>query len=321
MKRKPKGYWKDFENIKRELEEVIKKLGRFPLGRELEKMGKKSLLYWIGRCHGGLCEVCKKMGWKTKKELREEYWRDFENVKKELEEMIKKLGRFPMYKEIERTRYTILYWVEKYHGGLARVREKMGYETSKRKPPRYWKDINNVKKELEEVIEKLGRIPTYKELVKMGKSSLCSQVSRYHGKLHKIYEEMGYEAKKTFSEYWKNFENVKKELEEVIEKLGRFPLRKELIEMKKNTLVYWIVKYHGGLTEVRKKMGYKLKRKPSEYWRDFENIKRELEEVIKKLGKFPSRKELVEMRKSSVSYWSVKYHGGLAEVRKKMGYE
>jgi uncharacterized coiled-coil DUF342 family protein len=132
----------------------------------------------------------------------------------------------------------------------------MGYKLNE-KPKGYWKDIENVKKELKEVIEKLGRVPTYRELVKMGKSSLCSQVSRHHGKL----------------------------------------------------------------TEICKKMGYEVKRKPSEYWRDFENIKKELEEVIKKLGKFPSRKELIKMGKSSLSYWSVKYHGGLAEVRKKMGYE
>jgi exonuclease VII small subunit len=323
MKRifRPKEYWRDFENIKKEVEEVVKKLGRFPLRKELLEMKKSTLVYWIVKYHGGLMRVGEKMGYNLKRKSRE-YWGNFENVRKELEEVIKKLGRFPLQRElIEMRRRNLLYWIVKYYGGLREVCKKMGCKSKRELSEEYWKNFENVKKELEEIIKELGRFPKYKELERTGKGSIVYWIKKYHGGVTKVCERMGYKLNEKPKGYWKDINNVKKELEEVIEKLGRIPTYRELIKMGKSSLCSQVSRYHGKLYEIYKKMGYEVRKKPGEYWRNFENIKKAFEEIIKKLGKFPSRRELVEMRKSNLSYWSVKYHGGLAEVRKKMGYQ
>ncbi|MDC3070070.1 hypothetical protein OA089_01200 [bacterium] len=41
--KKPANYWYNFSNIKKELNPLIKKLGRFPSSRELKKVGLESL--------------------------------------------------------------------------------------------------------------------------------------------------------------------------------------------------------------------------------------------------------------------------------------
>ena len=60
-----------------------------------------------------------------------------------------------------------------------------------RKPKGYWHLIENVLKELEPLLNELGRIPTQQEIIVRGLNSLNTNVSKYHsGK--KISEITGY---------------------------------------------------------------------------------------------------------------------------------
>jgi hypothetical protein len=56
--------------------------------------------------------------------------------------------------------------------------------------------------------------------------------------------------------YWKDWQNVRKELDEVIELVGHFPSSGELTRMKKGSLRYAIHTYHGGIETVKTKMGH-----------------------------------------------------------------
>ena len=49
-----------------------------------------------------------------------------------------------------------------------------------RKPKGYWHLIENVLKELEPLLNELGRIPTQQEMIDRGLSSLNTYVSKYH---------------------------------------------------------------------------------------------------------------------------------------------
>ena len=59
------------------------------------------------------------------------------------------------------------------------------------------------------------------------------------------------------SGYWKNIENVKRELKPLIDKLGRFPSNNEMIKEIGNSLPRYIMKYHGGILHLSQEMGLK----------------------------------------------------------------
>jgi hypothetical protein len=78
----------------------------------------------------------------------------------------------------------------RYHGGINSLRERLGYELST-KPKGYWDDIENIKREVGEVIEKLGHFPTGTELRKLKRTDISNAISRYVG-FPKIKSIMGY---------------------------------------------------------------------------------------------------------------------------------
>ena len=63
-----------------------------------------------------------------------------------------------------------------------------------------------------------------------------------------------------------------------------------------------------------------LRERPKKYWKDRKNLDRELKNVIRKLGHFPSVDELRESGLSSVAMAASKYHGGLTSIKQELGY-
>ncbi|HLC55649.1 MAG TPA: hypothetical protein VJJ23_00235 [Candidatus Nanoarchaeia archaeon] len=189
--RRPYRYWKKFENIEKELNNLAKKLGHFPSSKELYKLGYAGLIHAIYRDQQNLYDIKKSMGYENKKRS-EDYWKDEKNIKKELEELIEKLGHFPFSKDFVKNGYRLYRNILNYHGGIDKVREKMGYETLNKKPSGYWKDINNVINELKEITMKLGHFPTKIELLEIGESSLDVSISKYHGGFDNVKLSMGY---------------------------------------------------------------------------------------------------------------------------------
>ena len=60
-------------------------------------------------------------------------------------------------------------------------------------------------------------------------------------------------------------------------------------------------------------------RKPSGYWKNIENVKRELKPLIDKLGRFPSNNEMIKEIGSSLPKYIMKYHGGILHLSQEMG--
>ena len=61
-----------------------------------------------------------------------------------------------------------------------------------------------------------------------------------------------------------------------------------------------------------------INRKSPNYWKDWDNVEAELKKVIDELGHFPSYNELRKF--DSMTSPIDKYHGGLENVKNKMGY-
>jgi len=248
---KPHGYWKDEKNIKKELEEIIEEFGgRFPSNKEIKRRNS-TLLVAINRELGGIRKVRSEYGAKNKRRV-DNYWKDIENVKKELQPIIDELGRFPTNNEIKQRNTSLSAPIQKYHGGLAHLRQQLGYKVSWKKP-NYWREIAHVKREIQEIIDELGRFPSYNE-VEERSCSLVSAIRKYHGGFNKVKALYGQPAEKKPKGYWEDEDNLRSEVEQLIQELGHFPSRKEI--QRKKGLLEAVNRYHGGITKFKVAFGY-----------------------------------------------------------------
>jgi hypothetical protein len=317
---KQMGYWEDWKNVKRELKIVIDEVGYFPISKELRKLKKGSLASAI-IAHGGFPAVRKKMGHELKR-VPNGYLRDWNNFEKEMNKVIKgNGGNFPTDGELRRLRKSGLNTAINFYGGVNFIRKRMGYNEL-RKSKGYWKNLENVKRELKSVIKEIGHFPSHKELEDMKKGSLGMAIRKYHGKINAVREKMGYKEGQKHKGYWDNPDNFYRELKEVIYKNnGNFPTKTYLEESGRSDLSN-VFKNYGGVFAVRKRMGYESKRRPYLYLQNWDNFEKEMNEVIKSNGgNFPSQGELNKLKKSSLSHAIHKYHGGFYSVRERMGYE
>ncbi|MBT4445956.1 hypothetical protein HOA92_05860 [archaeon] len=120
-----------------------------------------------------------------------------------------------------------------------------------RKPKRYWEKRENVTNRLSEIIEKIGKVPTTTELIKID-SGLVSGIGKYHGGYPNLCETLGYDypSDRLPNGYW-----TKEKTLEVARSLynehGRIPEIKKLQEIELSSFPGAASRYFGGLRKLR----------------------------------------------------------------------
>lgn len=317
--RKPDGYWKQWDNVEYELNKVINCLGHFPTQRELCDLDHQSLVYAISN-FGGLNNIRKKLGYEEKAEKPTGYWRKWEHVKTALSELEKKIGHFPTDSELKELNGTLGGALRLYHGGIRKVREKLGKKNPRIQYGHYkkWKNVND---EIEKIVEDTGEFPTQDYLCKNGFGPLNSGIIKYHKGLTEVRKKMGYSLSTREDGYWRDFDNVKKEIQEAIEKCGHFPTLEELEKLGKGSLPQLIKDYHDlTMNDLREITGHTIVKRSAGYWNKNENIDKELKKVIKdhELTEFPTYSQLINLGYNAVAA-AVSIHGGYNEARKRFG--
>ncbi len=296
------------------------------------------------------------------------YWQRYENVENVLKKiieiefvnkkgkLIKKAGEFPTEIQLrEMKQRGILNAMQRYHDGLSEVRKKMRYE-SNRHPPGHWTKWENVENAMKKIIEieyrnKKGKLikkadvfPTQKQLHKINETVLSGAIQKHHGGLLEVKKKLGYKLINHHPRYWKKWENVENTMKKIIEteyrdkkgelikKAGGFPTQSQLRTIKQGSVLSGMQRDYGGLSEVRKKMGYENIQHPSGYWKKWENFEIKLNiiinneykndkgEMIKKAGDFPTTSNLREINQGIIIAVAQKYYGGLNNVRQIMDY-
>ena len=127
------------------------------------------------------------------------------------------------------------------------------------------------------------------------------------------------------SGYWREWEHVQLELDQIIENLKHFPSQSELDSMEKGSLRTAIVSYYGGFQKVRRLFGYalprrksKLKRTARGYWKDWGNIEKVLAEMTHSLGHFPTTLDMRRLGSPGLPNALYDYHGGLNSVKERL---
>lgn len=219
-----------------------------PTRVELLNAGRQDICSAIRR-HGGWKVLSHALDWKatsiakprslyltftTKKPVGERmrpyaYWRDFENVKQELQD----------YLQLRRN----------YIEGNAKDGEHLSDSNARGKSKK--------EKRMGEQAWKLELFPTAKELRDNGRAGLARAI-HLHGGVERVASKLGMRAKYRTKTYWQNFDNVKSELERIIQKAesdnGGLP--DDVVLKKEGSQgLLKAIELHGGRETVAKRLG------------------------------------------------------------------
>ncbi|MDP9367433.1 MAG: hypothetical protein M3Q03_04005 [Chloroflexota bacterium] len=162
-------------------------------------------------------------------------------------------------------------------------------------------------------------MPTGYQLTKAGYGGLAHAIQRYYS-YQEVAARLGLtvDTKRKPRGYWDEFANLEREIREFASSLGTpnlMPTVTQLDEAGRHDLKNAIVKpQHGGYGPVAEWLGLRLtsQAKPSRYWTDFENLRRELLHFINTHsdpGLMPTRSELERAGRSDLAA-AIGQHGG-----------
>lgn len=232
-RRKARGYWKDYSNVRKEIlryvqqrdgvtsfpsEEAIS-YHRMPSANELRQAGFYVLVLAIINHHGGFHHVANTIGLYHSHRTKG-YWDKFENVAKE----IANFSNFPTCKQLANACRLDLAKAIHKHGGFPAVAERLG-TTAKKRRRRYWHNLQVLHKELLHFMEKnqLEQLPSITLLRSAKRWDLMSAI-RLHGGLYEV-------SRKTMLPlspksrrprgYWMNMDHLKRELNDFHSSMSR----------------------------------------------------------------------------------------------------
>lgn len=314
---KPRQYWNNEQNVENELKATIQELGHFPSGKELSSLNKTSLAKAIPRFYGGFPQARIKFGFSLVRKERSN--QSIEDIALEVSEIIERVGHFPTSQELREIDGGLLSIITKSYGGLVSLRERMGYKEETEKPKGYWQDWKNVEREIKDLERKIGHFPSIEDIRKNNLYSVYHAISKYHGGMTAVRERLGDQEGIRPMGYWQQWENVERELKDLESELGHFPTQTDLKKKRKGSLQVALSKYHGGIKNVRKRLGYVEEvRKPMAYWHNIENVKTELRKIIEIEGRFPTGRRLSALGQSGLSR-AINLHGGFSELKRLFG--
>ena len=253
--KKSPGFWKDPENLRKELFPLIKKFGRLPTISELREIGRNDLEGAIVNVYGSYWKVAKLIGLKTDGMIKpQKYWQNIENIKLELLPVIREYGYLPSQTVLmKKGMKNVVAAIEVYHKSFDEFAKLLGVKyIPEKRTNGYWLNPQNIKLELESIITNLGRFPSAKDIYNLELSGLLKGILTLYGSLRNAAVQLELEIPNNKPKgYWKDLTNVLKELQLLVLKFKRLPSYTE-IEKNKSMLSYAIKHYHGGIVKVRK---------------------------------------------------------------------
>lgn len=350
--RKPRGYWSDISNLRKELEDfrVSNGLpaGEMPTARQLRASNRRDLDNAITNA-GGYRAVRRMLGLASDSARKPRgYWNDFDNVARELRDFVKdnpcfSEERMPSQSELRVCKRADLQQAIDLHGGFIVVGERLGLDhASNRRPGGYWKDFEKLADALREYVVTrdaaaddgassassdkparggIGWMPTQQELRQSGRADLAQAISEFHGGYANVAEQLGFKSR---TRDWSEFYMLAREIYKFLrEEQGDVPVMvtsKQLSAYGRTDMLYAITRY-GGMTAVAERLGLQHAIRTRAAFRDWNTFYRALlafAEAHGRRGHLPSSRELLNFSRRDL-YHAVLYHGGPRKVAERTG--
>lgn len=303
---KPKGYWVNNQMI----EEKVQELAQIHGGNVLKLLPKiNGGLYRAIRQYypGGMAQIASKLNlepWKgsafwTPEQTESEAKRFLTDHDRLTPALLKKQGRGDLLGAIHRYGgFQVLCQKLELPANSISNRSRPRTLSESRKPPKYW-TIERIEEEAIAVV-KIGSNLTNSDLLKKGLGGLAHAITTlYPGGVVALRKKIDNPALPKPKEYWANESNIENELLEMQKTLEHFP---SYTELSKNSPLLIAVAKTGGLNAWRARLGIKFIKSPNGYWDNEENIRKEVERVIRQnnLKDFPTKAQLAALGEGSL---------------------
>ena len=326
---KPSGYWKDVENIKKEIDAFNLAHGVpgwMPKEDNLKARGCSSLALAIQK-QGGFPKFALTHGYSTNRRPNR-HFNDFGTLKRELLEWTESTGSegtMPTAQELKEAippRHDLLAAIGK-HGGFATVAKKSGLRMSHNtKPDGYYNDITNLAREVYAFVDSEGldgTMPTASQLKDAQQTGLTRAICS-HGGFWSVAKTLGLSPNRKHFGYWTP-ETVDSEVKDYLQSAGIdgvMPTDYELRAAGRADLCVAISRHGGGMVATANRLGLVSRaQKPDGYWDDEGQIARELLEFIQAHGTpghMPTQAALTQAGRVDLSLAISRAGGGWTKV-------
>src|ERR1035437_1143295 len=222
-----------------------------------------------------------------------------------------------------------MYYLNSHYITIEEILGFVGLSDTDIKKRGYWKNFENIKKEILIITESTQTYPTPQIFRDLGMNSFITSVKKYHGGWLAVKEKLNlnlqeHESYRNPNGYFSDWKIVSEELLLICNMLNHFPTYSELLFFNKENLAGAIYKYHNGLIAAREKLNfkdinnYKPYPKPPNYWKEFKHVEIEILNVINTIKHYPTSKELIELGCIGLRYAIYTYYGGLSEVKERL---
>jgi hypothetical protein len=172
-----------------------------------------------------------------------------------------------------------------------------------------------VKGHIQNYISRYNEFPTQKKLGANGMSGLAARIGQFGGfpYFRSLMGVSPWQPKRKWSEA-----TIRKKLQAICERLGRFPKDVELSSDLRNAIRRHSVDGPHDLNYFRMKLGYPITKQSVGYWTE-DAIQIELKQIINTSGSFPTNSFLKRIRRDDLS-GAIQQSGGFNKWRQKLGY-
>lgn len=288
---KPMNYWKNPETIKSEAIEMISQ-GHSLSDSSMSRFDKNSLAAAIRKYYpGGLKQLRTDLGQVRELRRPDGYW-TVKNIEKEAGKFYEANGKLTQSDLRANNAAALASATRRYPGGMRALKEKLAIANQSH-PKGYWTP-EAVEAHALAVLEEEGSLSA---AALKKRSRLSAAIANYYpGKMRALREKLGIESVQKPKDYWSE-EQIEREALEFFQDEGGLSV--PLLQGRKRfDLINAITSHYSGkLTTLRKKLAIRAfkEKKPYRYWQDQDNIKRELTELISRLGYFPSVNQIESM--------------------------
>lgn len=321
--RKPKGFWDDIENIRKELfvfQQTSADVpeGMMPTARQLRAAGRRDLDNAISK-HGGYHKLSEALGMKRASGMQAPgYWNDFANLEREIRGFLKTHyetipeGYMPTQKQFRDLKRSDIVEGLENHGGMAQVASKLGLVGRRsNKSANYWKEWAKVDAEIRSFMEnrnatssnetpsnddlsekrraelqKLPRMPSQRELRAAGRGDLAEAISKFHGGFREAAKRLGFTPRKKKDFFYDSFSNLARELYSFASEVGEESVMPStaLIQARGRTDLAAAIRKYNGMSKVSQRLGLQYRVRTREAFKDWDIFRRSLVAFIERHG-------------------------------------
>jgi len=282
---------KSLEDLRKELLPYIKEFNSIPPIEYLKKQKRYDIINYINRKGKGLQAVAISLNLLTHQEMNHKHNPNYWTIDRIKSEYINFhiQNNLPTWATPEQlmqfNRNDLRYAIDEkiQFNNLRAILKSEGHNYAfPRRERGYWRNWNNLLKELQPLIDDLGYLPSQRELTEINQSSIIASIKYFNGSKF-VADQLGIP---TAEEYrilisW-DYDAFNNSIMRIAAKQGYFPTHSDLIKRGNGDLIPFIRRLYGNSGNAARSLGLKTyndykKRHDSGYW----TKKRVVEEAIK----------------------------------------